>query len=90
MKSAYELAMSRLEKAAPTVTLTDTQKQELAELDSLYSAKIAERRLLLEPEIAKAAGNPLEQEALQKQLRSEVARLEDERETKKERVRQGR
>lgn len=90
MKSAYELAMSRLEKQAPTLALTDAQKQELAELDSLYASKLAERRLLLEPEIAKAAGNPLEQEALQKQLRSDVARLEEEREAKKERVRQGR
>jgi len=90
MKSAYELAMTRLEKQAPTAALTEAQKRELAELDSLYAAKLAERRLLLEPEIAKAAGNPAEQEALQKQLRSEVARLEDERETKKERVRQGR
>ncbi|HEY5791830.1 MAG TPA: hypothetical protein VIS74_00935 [Chthoniobacterales bacterium] len=87
MKSAYELAMSRLEKSSPTIALTEAQKRELAEIDSLYTAKIAERRLLLEPEIARSAGNPAERESLRKQLRSEVARLEEECAAKKERVR---
>ncbi len=41
MKSAYELAMERLKKAAPTVKLSAAQKKDLAELDSQYTAKIA-------------------------------------------------
>jgi len=41
MKSAYELAMERLNKSAPSVKLTAAQKKELAELDSQYAAKIA-------------------------------------------------
>ena len=31
MKSAYELAMERLEKSKPTMALSDEQKRELAE-----------------------------------------------------------
>ena len=35
MKSAYELAMERLNKVAPTVKLTEEQKERIAELESL-------------------------------------------------------
>ena len=45
MKSAYELAMERLEKSAPTLTLTDAQKAQMAEVDSTYKARIAEKEL---------------------------------------------
>jgi hypothetical protein len=45
MKSAYELAMERLNKKSPTVKLNDDQKKQLAELDSLYASKIAEREI---------------------------------------------
>jgi DUF4097 and DUF4098 domain-containing protein YvlB len=41
MKSAYELAMERLEKKAPSVSLTDEQKQQIAEIDSTFKARIA-------------------------------------------------
>ena len=34
MKSAYELAMERLEKKAPSTKLTDKQKADIAEIDS--------------------------------------------------------
>ena len=44
MKSAYEIAMGRLEAQTPTVKLSDAQKAELAEIDNLYEAKLAERR----------------------------------------------
>lgn len=89
MKSAYEIAMSRLEASAPTAKLTDAQKAELAEIDSLYASKVAERRVFLEGEIAKAARDFTAQEQLRQQLRSEIARLEAEREERKERVRRG-
>ena len=39
MKSAYELAMERLNKTAPTVKLNARQKAELAELDALTKLK---------------------------------------------------
>ena len=44
MKTAYELAMERLNKSGPSVKLSDARKKELAELDSKYAAKIAERK----------------------------------------------
>jgi len=85
MKSAYEIAMSRLEAKSPTIKLTAAQKAELAEIDNLYESRIAERRVFLEGEILKA--NPVEADDLRRQLASEIARLEEEREDKKEKSR---
>jgi hypothetical protein len=89
MKSAYELAMERLQKKQPSVALTDDQKKQLAEIDSTFKAKIAERELFLKEQIAKAqtAGKIDEVEALQKQLTSEIRRLQDDCEAKKEKLR---
>ena len=55
MKSAYELAMERLNKQGPQTKVSAAQKKELAELDSRYAAKVAERELFLKDELAKAA-----------------------------------
>jgi hypothetical protein len=89
MKSAYELAMERLEKASPSVALTEDQKKEIADVDSLYRAKIAERELFLKNQISKAqnAGNLDEVESLEKQLASDVRRLQEDCEAKKEKLR---
>jgi hypothetical protein len=89
MKSAYELAMERLAKDQPIVTLTDDQKMQLAEIDSQFKARIAEKELFLKGEIAKvqAAGKFEEVEPLEKQLRSEIRRLQEDCETKKEVIR---
>ena len=91
MKTAYELAMERLGKTAPTVKLTAEQKKRLAELDSQYAAKIAEREIALKDEMAKisAAGDWEKVETLQQQLVNERKKLQTELEEKKERVRQG-
>jgi hypothetical protein len=86
MKSAYELAMSRLEKESPTRTLSDEQKAKIAEIDSEVDAKIAEKKIFLEGEMAKAPYS--ERDALRRQLASELARLEERREREKEKVRQ--
>ena len=77
MKSAYELAMERLEKASPSLSLTEDQKKEIAEVDSVYRAKIAEKELFLKDQIrkAQAAGKFDEAEPLEKQLASEIRRL---------------
>jgi hypothetical protein len=90
MKSAYELAMERLNKSAPTVKLTDKQKKEIAELDSKYQAKVAEREIGLKSEIAKAAvqGDYEAMEKLEQQLSAERRKLQTELEEKKEQVRQ--
>ncbi len=87
MKSAYEIAMSRLDAEAPVAKLTEAQRTEIAEIESLYRSKIAERRVFLEGELTKSSGNPAESEMIQKQLTSEVARLEEESESKKDKVR---
>lgn len=89
MKSAYELAMERLNKASPSVKLGDEQKKELAELESRCVAKIAERELFLQGEIAKAVerGDGEAVQALQRQLASDRKSLRAEYEEKKESVR---
>ena len=91
MKSAYELAMERLQKASPSASLTDEQKKELAEIDSQYQAKIAEKELFLRDQIFKAQteGKADDIDSLQKQLVSEVRRLREECEAKKEKLRAG-
>lgn len=90
MKSAYELAMDRLQKNAPTLVLSETQKEEIAEIESAAVAKVAEKELFLQDELAKekARGNFAEMDSLQKQLTYETARIREDAETKKERVRQ--
>ena len=89
MKTAYELAMERLGKTSPTVKLTDEQKKEIAELESKYTAKVAERELFLKGEIAKAIdkGDAEAIEQLEKQLLSDRKSLRAEFEEKKEKVR---
>ena len=89
MKSAYELAMERLQKALPSLSLTDKQKEELAALDSKYRAKIAEKELFLTGQIRKAQteGKVDEIDSLRKQLALEVRRLQEECEAKKEKLR---
>ena len=54
MKSAYELAMERLEKESPTNEISDELKAKLAEISKVYEAKIADREVFLNGEIAKA------------------------------------
>jgi hypothetical protein len=90
MKSAYELAMERLNKTSPVARLTDKQKKKLAELDSKYQAKIAEREIGLKDEITRASekGDWEGVEKLEKQLAAERKKLQAELEEKKEQVRQ--
>jgi molybdopterin converting factor small subunit len=87
MKSAYELAMERLNKTAPPAKLTGAQKKELAELDSKYAAKIAEREIALKDEMVKAAGDFEKVEALRQQLANERKRIQADLEEKKNAVR---
>ena len=91
MKSAYELAMERLEKNSPSVSLTEDQKKEIADVDSMYRAKIAEKELFLKDQIrkAQAAGKSTDVESLEKQFSSEIRRLQEECEAKKEKLRAG-
>jgi hypothetical protein len=91
MKSAYELAMERLNKTSPAVKLTAEQKAQIAELESKFKAKVAEREITLKDEIARAAvaGDFETVEKLQQQLVNERKKLLDELEDKKAAARLG-
>ena len=82
--------MERLNKSSPTAKLTEKQKKEIAELESKYKAKIAERELFVEGERVKAIdrGEFEAVEQLEKQLVGDRKSLQAELEEKKERVRQ--
>ncbi len=89
MKSSYELAMERLSKSAPTAKMSDDKKKQLAELDSKYAAKIAEREIFLKGELRAAAekGDAEAFAQIEKQLASERRKFQTELEEKKEQVR---
>jgi len=93
MKTAYELAMERLNKNSPatSVPLTTTQKKELANLDSKYAARIAEREIALKGEIDRAAetGEMERADQLRQQLIDERKALQAELQQKKDQVRSG-
>jgi len=89
MKSAYELALERLSKNAPTVQLTAAQKQAIADLDARYAAKIAEREITLQSEMNKVAGDADAVDTLRQQLAAERKKLQSELADKKEAVRVG-
>ncbi|MGE4550399.1 MAG: hypothetical protein AAEJ57_03340 [Opitutales bacterium] len=91
MKSAWELAMERLDAEDPEAgkVLTDEKKAELAEIDAKYDAKIAERKIFLEKALNEAAEGDIAEEVvnLQRQIINETSRLEEEREHAKEKAR---
>jgi hypothetical protein len=89
MKTAYEIAMARLNKKSPGAKLSDRQKQDLAELDAKCTAKIAEREIALKGEIVALteAGESEKTEILEQRLVRERKALQTELEEKKEQVR---
>jgi len=93
MKSAYELAMEKLEQKTPSAKLTDKQREQIAAIDDKFRAKIAERETFLHSQIAAArqqgAHGMGEVQELEDQLRREVAGLREDCEAQKEKVRQG-
>lgn len=89
MKSAYELAMERLRSEEPDQELNAAQKAELAEIDTKFAAKFAERELFLNPKIAaaQAQGDFQAIAELEKQLRDEKLMIDEDKERAKEAVR---
>ena len=91
MKSAYELAMERLAKSDPAAgrALSPEQKARLGEIDRIYKGKIAEREIFLKQQLEKAFADQKadEIEKIKQQLANERARLEEERDEEKEKVR---
>ncbi len=83
MKSAYEIAMEKLNAVSgPVKTLSDEQKEQVAEIDKRYDAKIAETKLTYDDKLAAAPQG--EYQNVQDELSSELARFEEKRETEKE------
>lgn len=91
MKSAYELAMERLAESDPDASkpLTAEQKARLADIDTVYQGKIAEREIFLKQKLEEALTSQKldEVEEIRTQITNERARLEEEREDAKDRVR---
>lgn len=89
MKSAYELAMERMGDDGANKPLTEEQKEQIADIESKYKAKIAERKIFLEKSLSEAIEqqNHEEAETIRRQLSDETARLEEKAESEKEKVR---
>lgn len=89
MKSAYELAMERLEESSPQVKVSDETKAEIASIDEKFRAKIAEREVFLTDLLVKAQmeGNFLEMAELETQKAREIVGLKNDCEAAKEKVR---
>lgn len=89
MKSAYELAMERLAKSEPVISVTDQQRAEIGAIDDRFRAKIAERELFLTDLIGKAigSGNYHEVPELKTQLAREIAGFKIDCEAAKDKVR---
>lgn len=86
MKSAYELAMERLEKEnGPSKKLSPEQKAAIAEIDKKYEAKVAETRLSYDARM-KGAPDFESRNAIKAELAEKVASLEEQRDTEKDRI----
>lgn len=85
MKSAYEIAMEKLNATSgPVKSLSDKQKERVAEIDKSYDAKIAEAKLAYDEKLV--AATLAEQPEIQQELASEIVRFEEKREKEKEEV----
>ena len=92
MKSAYELAMERLQKKDADAgverhVLTDAQKAAIAEIRNFYEAKFAELEVLHQGRL-RALVDPAEQDVRMEEYRRDRERLTTERDAKIERARQ--
>jgi hypothetical protein len=91
VKSAYESALERLglSNSDRGQTLTEAQKEKLAEIDRVYAAKAAERKILAESEIAKLVqqGKFDEIGKVKDKLVQTLGKLEEQKRQEKETVR---
>ncbi len=93
LKSSFELAMERLrqkdaEAGVTQRTLSDAEKAQIAEIRSLYEARIAEQQVMLQSRLTKTL-DPAGREALEAEFRTEKERLSSERDRRIERIREG-
>jgi hypothetical protein len=91
LKSSFELAMERLRKqdadaGIEQVPLTDEQKAAIAEIRSVYAAKMAEGDILHAAAMRRTF-DPSEHEALEAEFRRDRQRLTAERDARIAKVR---
>ncbi len=92
-KSSFELAMERLRKkdadaGITTAPVTDAQKAAIAEVRSIYEAKLAEQDILRQSAMrARMGGDPAEIEEIGRHFGRERERLVAERDAKIEKIR---
>jgi hypothetical protein len=86
MKSSFELAMERM--GGDDTPLSDQQKKQIAEIDSKFKAKVAERKIFLEKNISDLLQQEKHEEVdnLRKQVAEEIATLENKAEKEKEKI----
>ena len=92
LKSAYELAMERLRKndtdaGVERRPVTEAQKAAIAEIRSVYAAKIAELEILHQGQVRTIA-DPAERAVREEEYRRDRERLSSERDSKIERARE--
>jgi hypothetical protein len=92
-KSAYELAMERLrkkdaEQGITTRRLSDEEKAAIAEVRSVYEARLAQEDVLYQSKIPTVV-DPAEREETERRFRRERERLTTERDAKIEKIRAG-
>lgn len=85
MKSAFELAMERF--GGPAKSYSDSQKQQLADVDKDIDAKIAQLKLTSRPADNETPEQREQREQREQTLVSEIRRLEAKREERKEALR---
>jgi hypothetical protein len=86
MKSAYELAMEKLERSSgPTRKLTDEQKTRIAENDTLFEARIAQVRLRYDADIQQAPSLEVLND-LKNAMSEELRELNEQRDSKRSEI----
>jgi len=93
MKSALEIAMEKTGSMPQGASLTDRQREEIGNLEKEFQARIAEQEIMIESKIkalaVQAAGPEFQEQAhaLREQLAQERERLEAEKQSKIQAVR---
>ncbi|MEN7972288.1 MAG: hypothetical protein ABFR47_00485 [Verrucomicrobiota bacterium] len=85
IKNAYELAMERLGGEAQE--LSEEQKQAIAEIDSKMKAKVAETEIMFDQQLA-SERDPAKAGFIQQTRQEQIAKIKEDAEEEKERVRQ--
>ena len=86
MKSAYELAMERLDKeSGPAKKLSDDQKARIADIEKKYDAKVAELRLDYDAQM-QGAPSLEDLDKLKAEMAGKLTALEADRDKEKDAV----